>query len=96
MLIGGVCASRVGLWVFDISITQLMQEYVPAPIRGVVGGVQQSANAFFGLLAFVLGIFFPKPDEFHIYVTAGYVSVGIATLVYIFGVYWNQDKLRSL
>ena len=28
MLIFGVCASRVGLWVFDISVTQLMQLHI--------------------------------------------------------------------
>lgn len=27
LLIGGVCCSRIGLWVFDISVTQLMQEF---------------------------------------------------------------------
>jgi iron-regulated transporter 1 len=94
MLIAGVCASRIGLWVFDIAITQLMQDCVPAHIRGVTGGVQQSLNSFFGLLAFVLGILFPDPNEFHIYVSAGYASVGIAMLMYAFGVYMQQDKLR--
>jgi solute carrier family 40 (iron-regulated transporter), member 1 len=94
MLIAGVCASRIGLWVFDIAVTQLMQDCVPAHIRGVTGGVQQSLNAFFGLLAFVLGIIFPDPNEFHIYVSAGYASVGIAMLMYAFGVYMRQDKLR--
>jgi iron-regulated transporter 1 len=75
MLIGGVCGSRVGLWVFDISVTQMMQEFIPAGIRGVVGGTQQSLNAFFQLLSFGLGLFFPDPKEFHIYVSAGYGAV---------------------
>ena len=94
MLIAGVCASRIGLWVFDIALTQLMQECIPAHIRGVTGGVQQALNAFFGMLAFVLGIFFPDPNEFHIYVSAGYASVGIAMLMYTFGVYMRKDNLR--
>jgi iron-regulated transporter 1 len=93
MLVGGVCLSRVGLWVFDISVTQLMQEYIPAPVRGVTGGVQQSLNAFFGLLAFVLGIFFPDPKEFHIYVSAGYVAVGLGMIMYTFAIFLRRDKL---
>lgn len=96
MLIAGVCASRIGLWVFDIAITQMMQEYVPAPVRGVTGGVQQSLNAFFGLLAFVLGIMFPDPQDFHIMVSAGYASVGVALVMYTFSIFLRRDKLRSL
>mmetsp|Transcript_4710 Transcript_4710/g.6815 ORF Transcript_4710/g.6815 Transcript_4710/m.6815 type:complete len:579 (-) Transcript_4710:304-2040(-) len=95
MLIGGVCLSRVGLWVFDIAITQLMQEYIPAPIRGVTGGVQQSLNAFFGLLTYVVGICFPDPSEFFIYVAAGYASVGIAMIMYCFSIFCRKSELRS-
>ena len=93
MLIGGVCASRVGLWVFDIAVTQLMQEYIPSDVRGVVGGVQQSLNAFFGLGSFILGIIIPDPQDFPIYVAAGYGSVGIAMLLYTFGIYARRDQL---
>ena len=75
MLIAGVCLSRVGLWVFDITVTQLMQEFIPPGIRGVVGGTQQSLNALFQLLSFALGLVFPDPREFHIYVSAGYGAV---------------------
>ncbi|KAL7574171.1 hypothetical protein ACA910_014849 [Epithemia clementina (nom. ined.)] len=47
LLVAGVCASRIGLWVFDVSVTQMMQELVPEGIRGVMGGTQQSLNACF-------------------------------------------------
>mmetsp|Transcript_22086 Transcript_22086/g.31056 ORF Transcript_22086/g.31056 Transcript_22086/m.31056 type:complete len:208 (+) Transcript_22086:444-1067(+) len=92
MLIAGVCASRVGLWVFDISITQLMQEYVEDDVRGVVGGVQQSLNAFFALLSFGLGIIIPDPRDFFIYVGLGYGSVGVAMVLYGFGVFRRQSE----
>lgn len=82
LLILGVIASRIGLWVFDIAITQLMQVNIPDGIRGVVGGVQQSMNSFFFLLSFGLGFVFPDPKDFHIYVAVGYGSVGIAMLLY--------------
>jgi solute carrier family 40 (iron-regulated transporter), member 1 len=91
MLIAGVCTSRVGLWVFDITMTQLFQEYVHPSVRGVVGGVQESLNAFFGLIAFVLGICVPDPQNFHIYVSIGYASVGICMLVYTFSIFIRRE-----
>lgn len=93
MLIGGVCASRVGLWVFDISVTQLMQLHVPEDVRGLVGGVQQSLNAFFGMLSFALGILIPDPMNFHYYVEVGYISVGLAVLCYWSGVFARRQRL---
>lgn len=96
MLIAGVCASRVGLWVFDIAVTQMMQEYIPNGVRGVVGGVQQSLNAFFNLLSYALGIVFPNPRDFYVYVGAGYASVGVAMLLYSFGMYSKKNETRSL
>ena len=93
MLIAGVCASRVGLWVFDISVTQLMQLHIPEDVRGLVGGVQQSINAFFGMLSFALGLFIPNPKDFHYYVSVGYASVGLALLCYGSGVYARRQRL---
>lgn len=92
MLIGGVCASRIGLWVFDITVTQMMQEYVPDGVRGVVGGVQQSLNAFFNLLSYGLGILFPNPKDFYIYVGAGYASVGCAMVLYALDIFLFPRK----
>jgi len=95
LLILGVCASRIGLWVFDISVTQLMQEYVDEAVRGIVGGVQQSLNSFFFLLSFGLGIVFPDPKDFHILVGAGYVSVGLALILYAFKIYGHRGSFLS-
>ena len=92
MLISGVCASRIGLWVFDISISQLMQEMVAEEVRGVVGGVQNSLNAMLGLLAYALGMLFPDPKEFHIYVVTGFSAVGVAMLLWFFGVYLKMRQ----
>ena len=82
MLIVGVCASRIGLWVFDITVTQLMQLRVPEKMRGVVGGMQASLNAFFGLLAYGIGILYPDPSQFFILVGVGYATVGMAAIMY--------------
>jgi Ferroportin1 (FPN1) len=88
MLIAGTCASRIGLWVFDITVTQLMQEFIPEGIRGVVGGTQQSLNALFFLLSFAIGIVVPDPQEFNIYVASGYLAVSNVVVV-------EMDDFRS-
>ncbi len=93
MLISGVCASRVGLWVFDIAVTQLFQLHVDDDVRGLVGGVQQSLNSFFGMLSFVLGIMIPNPEYFSYYVSIGYFSVGLCVLCYGGGVYARRHHL---
>jgi iron-regulated transporter 1 len=91
MLILGVCLSRIGLWVFDITVTQLQQQRTPPDVRGVVGGVQQSLNAFFGLLCFTLGVIFPSTKDFHIYASAAFGSVGVAACLYAVGIYCPID-----
>lgn len=92
MLIGGTCLSRVGLWVFDMTVTQMMQLGVPEAVRGVVGGVQESLYSGFGLFTFLLGIVFPDPRDFHYFVEMGCLSVGSAMILFTFGVYMRREK----
>mmetsp|Transcript_3385 Transcript_3385/g.4500 ORF Transcript_3385/g.4500 Transcript_3385/m.4500 type:complete len:97 (+) Transcript_3385:1-291(+) len=96
MLIIGVIASRVGLYVFDIAITQFMQELIPEDIRGVIGGVQKSLNALFDLTTYGLGFLFPDPSSFYILVATGFYSVGLAMCLYLGGVYYHRDIIRKL
>ena len=93
LLIAGTCASRIGLWVFDIAVTQMMQELIPLPIRGVVGGAQQSLNALFQLTSFGMGLVFPDPSDFYIYGLVGFAGVGVAMVLYYFGVYRQRGTL---
>ncbi|KAI2511154.1 Ferroportin1 (FPN1) [Fragilaria crotonensis] len=92
LLIGGVLASRTGLWVFDLCVTQIQQETVPDRVRGLVGGVQQSLNSFFGLGSFAIGLAFPQ--NFDLYVLAAFGSVGLATAFYICS-FRSMEVLRS-
>ena len=82
LLIIGVCISRIGLWVFDVAITQLMQEFIPEGIRGSVGGTQNALNAFFQLSSFSLGLFLPSPEKFKLYAIFSCVSVSVAASLY--------------
>ena len=74
LLVFGVCTSRIGLYVFEITVTQLMQEYIPESIRGNIGGIQNSLNAFFQLSSFVVCVIYPNPKDFIIVVTVGYIT----------------------
>jgi solute carrier family 40 (iron-regulated transporter), member 1 len=95
LMILGVCTSRIGLYVFDISVTQIMQMNIPDGIRGIVGGTQESLNAFFQLSSFALCLVYSNPNDFIIPVAAGYISVGVATLFYGFGIYRCSSELIS-
>jgi iron-regulated transporter 1 len=96
LLITGVLPSRIGLWVYDIAMTQMMQKLVAAPVRGSVGGTQNSMNAVCELLPYLLGMVFSKPGQFHVFIIGGYVAVAIAMVLYIIGVYIPYRKYRQL
>jgi len=63
LLVASTAASRIGLWVFDISVTLLYQEMAPDGVRGVIGGTQQSINSFFVLASGCRGLFFHRPEQ---------------------------------
>ena len=44
-LVCGVVVSRVGLWLFDLSVSQLFQESVSAADRGAVGAALEARHA---------------------------------------------------
>ena len=45
VLLTGIILARFGLWISDLSITQIVQENVQENKRGLVGGVQNSLNS---------------------------------------------------
>ncbi|KAB1224514.1 Solute carrier family 40 member 1 [Morella rubra] len=57
LLMAGVATSRLGLWTFDLSVIQQMQDRVPESDRCVVGGVQNSLQSTLDLMTYVMGIF---------------------------------------
>ena len=92
LLVTGVCLSRIGLWVYDLSIVQMQQQEVPDKIRATVGGIQESLNSFCNLLVFGLGLCFADPKDFWIYVVTAVASVGTAALLFGWGVYWPRIR----
>uniref|UniRef100_F1KUE2 Solute carrier family 40 member n=1 Tax=Ascaris suum TaxID=6253 RepID=F1KUE2_ASCSU len=63
-LLMGIAVARFGLYMADLSITQIMQETVPENQRGTVFGVQDSACQFFSVLKDVMVIILPDPRTF--------------------------------
>ncbi|KAL2633833.1 hypothetical protein R1flu_005312 [Riccia fluitans] len=96
MLIIGVAASRFGLWMFDLSVTQLMQDSVPEEKRGVVGGVQNSLQSMMEMLSFVMAIIISNPRKFGIPVLISYFSVGLAAVLYATYSYRTRGHLFHL
>lgn len=95
LLIAGVCFSRIGLWVFDISVTQLMQLHIPPPIRGLIGGVQQSLNAFFTVVIYVAGLFISDPENFKRFASLSYAGVTSAAIFYGVMVFARRNRFIS-
>ncbi|KAF7226005.1 solute carrier family 40 member 1-like, partial [Nothobranchius furzeri] len=56
LLFLGVITARIGLWSFDLTVTQLLQETICESERGVVNGVQSSVNYLMDLLHFIMVI----------------------------------------
>ncbi|KAF3790314.1 Solute carrier family 40 member 2 [Nymphaea thermarum] len=84
MLMGGVAASRLGLWMFDLSVIQQMQESVPDSDRCAVGGVQNSLQSFMDLMQYVMGIIISNPQEFWKLIIISFASVTVASMLYSF------------
>uniref|UniRef100_A0A8C6SCF0 Solute carrier family 40 member n=1 Tax=Neogobius melanostomus TaxID=47308 RepID=A0A8C6SCF0_9GOBI len=64
LLFLGVITARIGLWSFDLTVTQLLQENISESERGVVNGVQSSMNYLMDLLHFIMVISAPQPEHF--------------------------------
>ena len=89
----GIILSRTGIWLLDLSVTQLQQENIPEHERGIVGGVQYALNEFFDLSHFIITIFLPRPNEFG-YLTL--ISFGaITTSAIIFQIFVYRFRRRK-
>lgn len=64
VLVAGVVSSRTGLWMYDLAVTQLVQERVEQEHLGAVYGVQSSLQATCEMLSFVAGLLAPDPAAF--------------------------------
>ncbi|RXM97144.1 Solute carrier family 40 member 1, partial [Acipenser ruthenus] len=78
LLFLGIITVRIGLWSFDMTVTQLLQETIPESERGM-NRVQSSMNYLMDLMHFIMVISVPQPQHFGIlviisvlFITAGH------------------------
>ncbi|CAN6169684.1 unnamed protein product [Urochloa humidicola] len=93
MLMAGVAASRLGLWMFDLAVMQLMQDGVPEHERCVVGGVQNSLQSVFDLLTYIMGIIISDPRDFSQLIVLSFFLVTCAAAMYTLHVYRVRKHL---
>ncbi|EGW10133.1 solute carrier family 40 member 1 [Cricetulus griseus] len=82
LLFAGVIAARIGLWSFDLTVTQLLQENVIESERGIINGVQNSMNYLLDLLHFIMVILAPNPEAFGLLVLISVSFVAMGHLMY--------------
>ena len=90
-----ICISRLGLWVIEITVTQLQQQEIPEEYRCLMGGVQEAINACFHVIAFVFGLLFPDPNDFFFISLSGCLFVSLAFVVFFFGMYLPRRKKQT-
>ena len=95
VMLSGIIASRFGLWIADLSITQIIQENVEETKRGVFGGVQDSLNQSFNMIKFCLVLIMPKENMFGILIILSFIFISFgASSLTTYAV--KEDKFSCL
>ncbi|KAH7036213.1 Ferroporti-1 [Linnemannia elongata] len=93
LLFGGMAASRLGLWMFDIAENLILQEYT-APIHITsITGWQYSLCNLFDLLQYVLTIIVSDPAQFIIPASISAGSIVGAAIIYTWFVWKDRGHL---
>ena len=82
LMLGGVILARFGLWIFDLSVQQLVQEMVVEEERGVVGGVLNAMNSIMDMLHYIMVIVAPRPQHFVYLTLISVAMVALGALLY--------------
>eukprot|EP00730_Choanoeca_flexa_P001426 TRINITY_DN10629_c0_g1_i3.p1 TRINITY_DN10629_c0_g1~~TRINITY_DN10629_c0_g1_i3.p1 ORF type:complete len:568 (+),score=115.56 TRINITY_DN10629_c0_g1_i3:107-1810(+) len=82
LLFAGTIACRIGLWGYDLAVSQMLQQCIPTKLIGSINGTQAALNTLFEMVSPLLGIIFSKPDQFYILIIVSYSLIGLAAIVY--------------
>ena len=84
VLLAGIITARYGLWVSDLTITQVLQENVLEEHRGIIGGVQNGMNSAMDTIKFILVIVLPEQETFGWLIVASFAFVCFGAISYIY------------
>ena len=96
LILVGVIGARFGLWIFDLSVSQLVQERVVEEERGVVSGVMNAMNSNMDMLHYVLVIIAPRPQDFRYLTLVSFASVSMGLIFYCFYVRRARGRFRKI
>ena len=82
LMVTGVVSARFGLWLFDLSVVQIVQENVIESERGVVNGIMSSMNFFNDMLHFLLVSIFPLPNQFGYLTILSFIAIATAWVIF--------------
>lgn len=82
VLICGVVLSRAALWMFDLSVSQIIQEHVGESERGTFNGMQQSLQGTLEMASYATALILHKPEQFWILVLLSCISTSGAACIY--------------
>jgi len=92
VFLSGIILARFGLWISDLTVTQTLQERVEEEHRGVINGVQESANSIMNTLKFALIVGLPHTETFGYLISASYTMAILGAICFVIYVLRNKRK----
>ncbi|CAL4068552.1 unnamed protein product [Meganyctiphanes norvegica] len=93
LFLSGIILSRFGLWLADLTVTQILQENVSEHERGAINGVQSSLNQTMDLARSILIIILPTRETFGFLIILSVCFVALSWM--IFGVFVHQQSGKN-
>ena len=95
VLLASIISGRFGLWLSDITITQVLQEKVLEEHRGVIGGVQNALNSSMDTIKFIFVIVLPRDETFGWLILASVIFVSLGAFSFIYYAVFEHDQMKS-
>ena len=90
-----VCCSRFGLWTFDMSVTQMIQERVPGDRIGRFNTTQESLSKAFEMVVFFLTMCLSGTDDFWILASVSAAGVVVAAANFTLWWRWHDEDTSA-
>ncbi|CAG5116589.1 unnamed protein product [Candidula unifasciata] len=90
LLLTGIAMARFGLWIADLTVTQLFMERVKESERGKVNGVQSALNQLMDMCKFLMVVLAPYDYQFGLLVLISFTFICIGWLFY--ALFLHKDR----